>query len=77
MSGRAICARHTVFTNDSIGAICTRRSIFASNNRGDDAMASSPLLLLAKMDRRVQMAPMESLVKTVCLAQMARPDKTG
>jgi hypothetical protein len=40
-------------------------------------VASSPLLLLAKMERRVQMAPMESLVKTVCLAQTARPDKTG
>jgi hypothetical protein len=38
-------------------------------------VASSPLLLLAKMERRVQMAPMESLVKTVCLAQMVLLEK--
>jgi hypothetical protein len=40
-------------------------------------VASSPLLLLAKMERRVQMAPMESLVKMAQSVSMVRPDKTG
>jgi hypothetical protein len=40
-------------------------------------VASSPLLLLAKTEHLGPMELTASLVKTVCLAQTARPDKTG